>query len=73
MIKYMRKDSQHMCPVCGKYEFPYDGSFDTCEVCGWVDDPIQLEDPDEDLCANRESLNQYKAKWKAGWRPKRRG
>jgi len=71
MIARIKANSEHMCPVCGKYEFPYDGSFDTCEVCGWVDDPIQLENPDEDKCANRESLNEYREKWKSGWRPKR--
>ena len=39
-------------------------------MCGWTDDLIQLINPDEDRCANRESLNEYRAKWKAGWRPK---
>lgn len=69
MIVRIKENDEHMCPVCGKTEFPYRGSFSTCEVCGWVDDPVQLEDPDEDRCANRESLNEYRAKWKAGWNP----
>ncbi len=38
--------SKHKCPVCGKYEFEYEGCFDICEVCGWNDDPIQFENLD---------------------------
>ena len=64
-----RTDGKYMCPVCGEFEFPYEGSFETCEVCGWTDDPVQLRNPDEDGCANRESLNEYRTKWKAGLRP----
>ena len=48
MDVWVKTSSKHMCPVCGKYEFPFAGSDDTCDVCGWVDDPIQLENPDED-------------------------
>ena len=50
--------SKHKCPVCGKFEFEYEGSFDICEVCGWHDDPIQGENPDEKACANKMSLNE---------------
>ena len=65
-----KENDGHLCPVCGKFKFPYEGSFETCEVCGWTDDLIQFLNPDEDRCANRESLNEYRAKWRAGWRPK---
>ncbi len=64
-----RADVSYMCPVCGKFRFPCKGSFYTCRVCGWIDDPIQLEEPDEDRCANVESLNEYRKKWDSGWRP----
>lgn len=37
----------HKCPVCGKFEFPYEDSFESCEVCGWADDGFQVAYPDE--------------------------
>ena len=24
----------HLCPICGKFEFPTRGSYDVCEECG---------------------------------------
>lgn len=59
----------HMCPVCGKTEFPEMGSFDICTECGWEDDLIQTKYPDEDAGANEMSLNKYKAAYESGWRP----
>ena len=29
------------CPVCGKYEFPEENSFDICPICGWENDGVQ--------------------------------
>lgn len=55
---------QHMCPVCGEYEFPCYGSFEICPICMWQDDCIQEDNPDETCCANRKSLNEYKQLWK---------
>ena len=28
------------CPVCGKYEFKFEGSFETCPICDWINDPL---------------------------------
>lgn len=56
----------HKCPVCGKYEFDSDGSFEICEVCGWQDDPVQMENLDESMCANQMSLNEAKAAYTEG-------
>ena len=56
----------HKCPVCGEYEFDSDGSFEICEVCGWQDDPVQMENPDESMCANQMSLNEAKAAYAEG-------
>ena len=56
---------KHMCPVCGRYEFPEMGSYEVCEFCGWEDDLVQLEDPDYAGGANRLSLNQFREKWEA--------
>lgn len=54
-----------MCPVCGEFEFFMHGSDETCDVCGWVDDPIQEMNPDEDHCENVLSLNQARRKYEA--------
>ena len=29
------KNTQHNCPICGKYLFMQDNSFDICKYCGW--------------------------------------
>lgn len=48
------------CPVCGQYEFRRENDFDICSICGWENDAIQLENPDEDSGANQTSLNEYR-------------
>lgn len=57
---------KHKCPVCGKYEFEYRDSMDYCDVCGWCDDIIQLEDSNYEGGANKMSLNQAKEAYKNG-------
>ncbi len=52
------------CPVCGKYEFESDNDFDVCEICGWENDGVQLDDPEYSGGANHESLNEARAAWK---------
>lgn len=59
-------DTSHICPVCGKYKFPYDASYDICPICGWEDDPVQGDDPNEENCANRMSLNQARKAYVEG-------
>ena len=46
------------CPVCGKYEFEEENDFDICEVCGWENDGLQMDNPDYKGGANKESLNE---------------
>lgn len=43
----------HPCPACGFEVFsrPW-GSSETCPVCGWVDDLVQLAQPDFAVGAN---------------------
>ena len=53
-------------PVCGKYMFEAAGDYDICPVCGWEDDIIQLDDPDEEDCANHMSLNQARRAYEKG-------
>ena len=57
---------KHKCPVCGKYEFEEQGSFDICEICNWEDDPIQGNDPNYKGGANKMSLNEAKEAYKNG-------
>ena len=55
-----------MCPVCEERTFRYTvGSFDICSNCGWQDDLLQYELPDEEGGANKLSLNQFRAKYYA--------
>ena len=57
---------RYTCPVCGKYEFEYAGNFDICPVCGWEDDLVQLDEPDEEGGANNMSLNQARRAYARG-------
>lgn len=59
-------NKKHKCPVCGKYEFEYEGCNEICENCGWQDDLVQLKNPDERECANQMSLNEAKAAYAEG-------
>ena len=54
------------CPVCGEYEFERENNFEICEVCGWENDGLQMDDPDEENCANVMSLNQARKAWAEG-------
>ena len=35
----------HKCPVCKKYEFPFQNSYEICEICGWIDSSYQEHNP----------------------------
>lgn len=66
MIKKEDYNKPHMCPVCGKFEFPTHGSFDVCEICGWEDDMAQENEENDEGGANWEGLKGYRALYKAG-------
>ena len=60
----LRKESKIIkCPVCNEYEFEMDNNFDVCDVCGWENDGVQLDDPDYRGGANKESLNEARSAW----------
>ncbi|MCD8065760.1 MAG: hypothetical protein LUE15_01065 [Oscillospiraceae bacterium] len=65
--------AKHKCPVCGQYEFPEEGSYAVCEVCGWEDDAVQEDDPDYAGGANPISLNQFRKEWSEEMSSKQRG
>ena len=60
------KNSSHLCPVCGKFQFKEKNSYEICEICGWQDDIFQADNPDEDQCANIMSLNEARLAYKEG-------
>ncbi len=62
----MMKQDSHLCPVCGKFEFEFHGSFDICNVCGWEDDNLQESKPNYSGGANIMSLNEAKKAWAEG-------
>ncbi|MCL2388401.1 MAG: hypothetical protein FWC89_12780 [Defluviitaleaceae bacterium] len=53
------------CPVCNRYEFEEDNDFDVCDICGWENDGVQLDDPNYRGGANKNSLNDAIAAWVA--------
>ena len=57
--------TKHKCPVCGKYDFEEEDSFDICPECGWGDDKCQESNPDLHGF-NHMSLNEAKEAYKAG-------
>lgn len=56
----MKKSNKEiiMCPVCGEQKLKK--YFDICQICGWVHDFVQLEDPSYEDAANKLSLNESK-------------
>lgn len=53
----------HKCPVCGKYEFADEASFDICPYCGWEDDPVMEAEPDYTGGANYLCLNDFRKQY----------
>jgi hypothetical protein len=53
------------CPCCEARTLKVRGAYEICSRCGWEDDPVQAADPDFRGGANRESLNEARAAWRA--------
>ena len=49
------------CPCCGKTRVE---KYEICEVCGWENDPAQAAEPDMKGGANKESLEEYREKYR---------
>ena len=54
------------CPCCGEKTIDEIGRFDICPICNWEDDNLQRDEPDFSGGANKMSLNQARAAYKAG-------
>lgn len=61
--------NKYPCPCCRELTLPDQGEFDICTVCFWEDDPLQAQDPDDDLGANTLSLNDYRIQFYAKQKP----
>lgn len=61
----MEEEIKTFCPCCGEGLVDEGHLYDVCEVCSWEDDPVQFEDPDYRGGANRLSLNEARAAFKA--------
>jgi cysteine-rich CPCC protein len=44
------------CSCCGYVTIT--DQFDRCPICGWIHEPVQQSDPDDDMGPNRISLRQ---------------
>ena len=64
----MGNKKRYPCPVCGEICLSEPiGSFDICPVCGWEDDYVGQECPDEPAGASGKwTLNAAKKAWKSG-------
>ena len=62
-----RRD-KFICPCCGQKTMDEKppGTYQICPVCGWEDDAVQFRDPDYRGGANMCSLNEARAKYRAG-------
>ncbi len=60
-----KRDNLVPCPCCGEGMVEAGHEFDICDVCGWEDDNLQFSRPDYKGGANKMSLNEARAAWKA--------
>ena len=62
-----RTAKPYPCPCCGSYTMEEEptGSYQTCPVCAWVDDPWALEHPDEPGGCNLVTLAEGRENYRA--------
>lgn len=53
------------CACCKEWTLPAHTSYETCPVCGWIDDPAQNADPSLEEGKNPVCLNQAQMEWQA--------
>jgi hypothetical protein len=59
-------EGKRPCPCCGHLTLEFDpGDYEICPVCYWEDDPVQSNDPDFKPGANKVTLNEGRANYRA--------
>lgn len=53
------------CACCGEYTIPVKTEYETCLICGWIDDPYQNRHPDSFDGKNPLSLTKAREKHSA--------
>jgi len=53
------------CACCGEYTIPVNSEYETCTVCGWIDDKFQNANPNSLIGRNPISLNEARAAYKS--------
>jgi rubrerythrin len=51
------------CACCGEYSILADSKYETCPICGWIDDPYQNQHPESLNGKNPISLLQAREKY----------
>lgn len=59
-------DMNYICPCCNNKTLEYPDFYNICDICGWEDDPGQHENPNDNIGANKMSLNEARKAYKAG-------
>ena len=49
------------CPCCDYFSLPVRGQYDICPICGWEDDGLDLDRPDEASGPNHATLREARA------------
>jgi hypothetical protein len=60
--------SPFRCPCCDQQSITETGCYGICDLCGWIDDPVQSANPDYPGCANQNSLHQAQDAWRTKMR-----
>lgn len=59
-------DMKYKCPCCSNKTLDEQDFYCICSICGWEDDPGQHDHPDDNIGANKMSLNQAREVYKKG-------
>ncbi len=51
------------CICCKHYTIPVETEYETCSICGWIDDPFQNINPDSKEGMNPISLNEARKEY----------
>lgn len=58
------RSAMKRCACCRNYSVPAFSQYETCPICGWIDDPLQNRNPELETGANPLSLNEARLRWR---------